>query len=91
MFPAMRRPCRSTKEMYVRQPGTTPDETHVPRSGEQGEGRTWIQTRNDNPRPYVWTKTADQIIESVANYYNELTTRHTRSDLHLHSRGGRLG
>ena len=23
---------------------------------------------NDNPRPYVWTKTADQILASVANY-----------------------
>jgi len=30
--------------------------------------RAWIDTWNDNPRPYVWTKTADQIIESVANY-----------------------
>ncbi|WP_374025447.1 IS630 family transposase [Mycobacterium sp. HNNTM2301] len=30
--------------------------------------RAWIQTWNDNPRPYVWTKTADQILESVANY-----------------------
>ncbi|PBD10468.1 IS630 family transposase, partial [Mycobacterium avium subsp. hominissuis] len=30
--------------------------------------RTWIQTWNDNPRPYVWTKTADQILESIANY-----------------------
>ncbi len=30
--------------------------------------RAWIQTLNDNPRPYVWTKTADQILESVANY-----------------------
>src|SRR5258705_8781000 len=30
--------------------------------------RTWIQNWNDNPRPYIWTKTADQILESVANY-----------------------
>jgi transposase len=30
--------------------------------------RAWIQTWNDNSRPYVWTKTADQILESVANY-----------------------
>ncbi|VBA40389.1 hypothetical protein LAUMK136_03488 [Mycobacterium attenuatum] len=29
--------------------------------------RAWIQTSNDSPRPYVWTKTADQILESVAN------------------------
>ncbi len=30
--------------------------------------RAWIDTWNDNPRPYIWTKTADQILESVANY-----------------------
>lgn len=30
--------------------------------------RTWIQTWNDDPKPYVWTKTADQILNSVANY-----------------------
>ena len=28
--------------------------------------RNWISTWNDNPRPYVWTKTADQILESIA-------------------------
>ncbi|GAA4251677.1 hypothetical protein GCM10022255_045240 [Dactylosporangium darangshiense] len=26
----------------------------------------WIATGNDDPRPYVWTKTADQILESIA-------------------------
>ena len=30
--------------------------------------RTWIDTWNDNPRPYVWVKTADQILASIANY-----------------------
>jgi len=29
--------------------------------------RTWIDTWNDNPRPYVWTKTADQILASIGN------------------------
>jgi hypothetical protein len=27
-----------------------------------------ITTWNENPRPYVWTKTADQILESIATY-----------------------
>lgn len=31
--------------------------------------RAWIDTWNDNPRPYVWTKTADQILASIGNYY----------------------
>lgn len=30
--------------------------------------RAWIQTWNENPRPYVWTKTADQILDSIARY-----------------------
>ena len=30
--------------------------------------RAWIDTWNDNPRPYVWTKTADQILASIAHY-----------------------
>ncbi|PRY45842.1 IS630 family transposase [Umezawaea tangerina] len=30
--------------------------------------RAWIETWNDEPRPYVWTKTADQILDSIARY-----------------------
>jgi transposase len=30
--------------------------------------RHWIDTWNENPRPYVWTKTADQILESIKRY-----------------------
>lgn len=30
--------------------------------------RAWIQTWNENPRPYVWVKTADQILDSIARY-----------------------
>jgi transposase len=30
--------------------------------------RAWIDTWNDNPKPYVWTKTADQILASIGNY-----------------------
>jgi transposase len=33
--------------------------------------RNWIRTWNDNPRPYVWTKTADQILDSIARYCAE--------------------
>jgi transposase len=39
--------------------------------------RAWIQTWNDNPRPYVWTKTADQILESIARYCERINdSRH---------------
>ena len=30
--------------------------------------RAWINTWNENPQPFVWTKTADQILESIARY-----------------------
>jgi transposase len=30
--------------------------------------RAWTKTWNDDPRPYVWTKTADQILESITRY-----------------------
>lgn len=39
--------------------------------------RAWIKTWNDNPRPYVWTKTADQILESIGNYCKRINdSRH---------------
>jgi transposase/AraC-like DNA-binding protein len=30
--------------------------------------RNWINAWNDNPKPYVWVKTADEILDSIANY-----------------------
>ena len=39
--------------------------------------RAWIDTWNDNPRPYVWTKTADQILANIGNYCNRINdSRH---------------
>ena len=30
--------------------------------------RAWIQTWNENPRPFTWTKSADEICNSLADY-----------------------
>jgi transposase len=39
--------------------------------------RAWIDTWNENPRPYVWTKTADEILDSIARYCNRINeSRH---------------
>jgi transposase len=39
--------------------------------------RAWIDTWNDNPRPFVWTKTAEQILESITTYCNRINeSRH---------------
>lgn len=39
--------------------------------------RAWIDSWNDNPRPFTWTKTADQILESIARYCDRINeSRH---------------
>ena len=39
--------------------------------------RAWIDTWNDHPRPFVWTKTADEILESIARYCTRINeSRH---------------
>jgi hypothetical protein len=30
--------------------------------------RAWTGTWNDNPRPFAWTKTAEEILNSLAKY-----------------------
>jgi len=34
--------------------------------------RAWIATWNTDPKPYVWTKTADEILERLAGYLNRI-------------------
>jgi transposase len=38
--------------------------------------RDWIATWNDNPRPFTWTKTADEILNSLAGYLAKAGTGH---------------
>jgi transposase len=35
--------------------------------------RTWIETWNQNPRPFAWTKTAEEILDSLARYLEKIT------------------
>ena len=34
--------------------------------------RDWIKTWNDNPRPFTWTRTADEILERLATYLERI-------------------
>jgi transposase len=34
--------------------------------------RAWIQTWNENPRPFTWTKSADEILNSLADYLTKI-------------------
>ena len=39
--------------------------------------KTWVTNWNDNPRPYVWHKTADEILETLAFYCRRINdSRH---------------
>jgi transposase len=41
--------------------------------------RAWIETWNNNPKPFVWTKTADEILDSIAGYCTRINNHDTRS------------
>jgi transposase len=39
--------------------------------------RAWIDTWNQDPKPFVWTKTADEILDSIARYCQRINeSRH---------------
>lgn len=35
--------------------------------------REWIKNWNDNPKPFAWTKTADEILNSLAKYMTKIS------------------
>ena len=41
---------------------------HRPVRALTADIRAWIAAWNNEPKPYVWTKTADQILESISRY-----------------------
>ena len=34
--------------------------------------RDWIKNWNENPKPFVWTKTADEILARLASYLHRI-------------------
>ena len=47
----------------------------VHRSGRElgADIRDWLAHRNEDPRPFIWTKTSDQILETIAGYCDRST------------------
>jgi len=41
---------------------------HTSVQGLERDIRGWVASWNEDPRPYVWVKTADQILDSLARY-----------------------
>ena len=35
--------------------------------------RAWINNRNDDPKPFIWHKTADEIFDSVAAFCQRMS------------------
>jgi transposase len=35
--------------------------------------RDWIEHRNDNPRPFAWAKTAEENLNSLAEYLSKIS------------------
>ncbi len=35
--------------------------------------RAWIEHWNADPRPFAWTKTADEILDSLAKYISRIS------------------
>ena len=46
--------------------------THRSVTALNNDIRGWMNTWNDDPRPYVWTKTADQILDSIRRYCDRI-------------------
>src|SRR6266513_1768520 len=44
--------------------------------------KDWIATWNDNPRPFIWTKTADEILNSLADYLAKVGASHHVNEQH---------
>ena len=34
--------------------------------------REWVKAWNENPKPFIWTKTAEDILESIARYLKRI-------------------
>jgi hypothetical protein len=49
-------------------PSTATGTCHASVQALENDIREWIATWNDNPRPFTWTKTADEILSSLADY-----------------------
>jgi transposase len=45
----------------------------------------WIENWNQNPKPFTWTKTADEILNSLADYLAKISQPTTKTDTNFKS------
>jgi transposase len=46
--------------------------------------RNWIEQWNQDPRPFAWTKTAEEILDSLARYLERISPAAAEQDRNLH-------
>ena len=44
----------------------------------EGAIREYIEIHNEDPTPFIWTKTADEILASIGRYAQRTLAAHTR-------------
>ncbi|MFD7704303.1 IS5 family transposase [Streptomyces caelestis] len=52
---------------------------HTPVKALKDDIRAWIDSWKENPRPFTWTKPADEILKSLADYLTKVTPPFTKS------------
>src|SRR5207245_11623832 len=53
--------------------------------------RNWIETWNQDPRPFIWTKTAEEILHSLAGYLAKISVPDTEKPGELRAQTSRAG
>jgi hypothetical protein len=67
-------PPKSPGHSQPHKPGTPHRGVHTSVQALETDIKDWIATWNDNPRPFTWTKTADESLNSLADYLAKLST-----------------
>ena len=64
----------------VRVPDRPDDPAQRPKSvaALENDIRDWIADWNEHPKPFLWTKTAEEILDSLAHIYGEFQAQDTR-------------
>jgi hypothetical protein len=57
----------------------------------EADVRRWIAAWNADPKPFVWTKTAEEILESLSRYCSRISGQDTRSSAVCADRSVPLG
>ena len=46
--------------------------THTSIKDLKNSINTWVENWNDDPKPFIWRKTADQILDNLASYIHRI-------------------